>query len=49
MIGKADALQLVFCCLSAKGIEQERQQRRSAYQQLGGQSVFHCGLENGGN
>ncbi len=45
MVYEADTLKLVFCCLSAEGIEQEHQQRRSTYQQIGKQGVFHCGLE----
>ena len=45
VVYQPDALKLVFCRPPAKGIEQERQQRRSARQQIGKQGVFHRGLE----
>ena len=49
MVYEADTLKLVFRCSSAKGIEQERQQCQTSNKQIGCYSVFHCGLENGGN
>ena len=45
MVYEADTLKLVFRRPSAEGIEQEHRQRRSARQQIGGQGVFHRGLE----
>ena len=43
------ALFLVGAVYVAKGIEQERQQCQTSNKQIGCYSVFHCGLENGGN
>ena len=45
MVYQPDALELVLRGPSAKGIEQEHRQCRSARQQIGGQGVFHRGLE----
>ena len=49
VVYEADTLKLVFRRPSAKGIEQERQQCQTSNKQIGCYSVFHCGLENGGN
>ena len=49
MIGKADALQLVFCRLSAKWIDQQGSQRHTSHQQIGGNGVGHGGQHDGRN